>query len=203
MLKFSRLLHPDLQPLLESGWQQLKEGSTQPGHAFHTLIAANIAAEGINAYTVVLREINPDSGEVIFYTDVRSEKVAELDGNNRLTALFYDAAQQRQLIVKGNASLDRQNDLSRQHWQKGGYKGRSSYLAGQPPSTPVSEATDGLTYLQGQKFADDDPAGYQNFAVVTLKAHTFEYLQLSRDPGNRRARFRLIAGEWEGSWVIP
>ncbi len=202
MLKFNALMDFNLQQLFDSSWHHLSEGSRQPDHAYHNMVAANEAA-AINLYTVVLRDIKLDDHQVIFYTDARSEKVGELQQDNRMSALFYDHEHHRQLIVKGKAVIHQQDEISLAYWTQSGFKGRNSYLAEQPPSTPADKPTDGLEYLQGVKFADEDLEGYQNFAVVILQAEAFEYLQLSRDEGNRRARFSIKAGEWEGSWIIP
>ncbi|GAB2699543.1 flavin-binding protein [Mucilaginibacter koreensis] len=193
-----------LEKIFEQCWQQLVEAGKQSHHAYRNLTASHMALQGgVNQYTVVLRHAEIQPYRIIFYTDVRSEKVANIKADARISALFYDKEQQCQLIVKGNAVIDAQNETALQHWKEAGYKGRTSYLAQQPPSTPVTEPTDGLAYLQGQKFDDEDMAGYKNFAVITIEADAFEYLKLNRETGNRRARFKLEGNDWQGSWIVP
>ncbi len=196
-------MNTELQKLYDDSWQQLLAGSRQPDHAFHNTTVANLAAHGINVYTVVLRDIVPETGQVVFYTDARSEKIAEIQADYILTALFYDREKQIQIIVKGAAAIEQHSDNTLNYWKKDGFKGRKSYLAELPPSTPVGQAEDGLAYLQDKKFSEEDMDGYSNFAVVTIKATEFEYLQLSKETGNRRARFRLDREKAEGTWIIP
>jgi pyridoxamine 5'-phosphate oxidase len=193
-----------LNRIFEEHWRQLVEGSSQPHHPFRNLVAAHAAASGgINQYTVVLRDVQQVPYTIVFYTDARSEKVNDIKADARISALFYNKGQQCQLIVSGNAVIDVQNEVALQHWQKAGYKGRTSYMAEQPPSTPINKPADGLAYLQGKEFDEQDRAGYENFAVITIHANAFEYLQLNRKTGNRRARYKLKSNNWQGSWIIP
>lgn len=55
--------------------------------------------------TVVLRKALPLLKELRFHTDVRSNKWKELQNNNSISALFYDASTRVQTRVKGKAIL--------------------------------------------------------------------------------------------------
>lgn len=168
-----------------------------------TITVCNNAAEYINAYTVVLREASRDNNSLIFYTDLRSEKVAEIKQDNRITIIKYNEEGRVQVILRGTADIYHQNAITQHYWNKDGYKGRRSYLAQPAPSSVINEPEDGLEYLNGKEFNETDMDGYENFAVVKVQIQALEFLKLSRE-GNRRARFTLNSNnEWQGQWLVP
>lgn len=168
-----------------------------------TITVCNNAAEYINAYTVVLREASRDNNSLVFYTDLRSEKVAEINEDNRITILKYNEECRVQVILRGTADIYHQNAITQHYWSKDGYKGRRSYLAQPAPSSVINEPEDGLEYLNGKEFNETDMEGYENFAVVKVQILALEFLKLSRE-GNRRARFTLnSSNEWQGQWLVP
>lgn len=195
-------MNTQLQPLLTDSWNKLATAGSKNA-VFKNITLCNYAADGINAYTVVLRGAVASAGNIIIYTDYRSPKVDQLRLNNKVTVVAYSEEEKLQLILKGEAIVHYQDDVSERYWKESGYKGRRSYLAQPAPSTPVDKAADGLAYLNQKEFEEQDPAGYENFAVISIKADFMEYLQLNRE-GNRRAKFtRNENEEWEGAWLIP
>jgi pyridoxamine 5'-phosphate oxidase len=191
-----------LDNVLAKSWgilQEAKQGKTGSRY----IAVCNFAKNYPNAYTVVLRDVESAEHQLIFFTDHRSEKVQQIKDNANVTAVYYDDATHIQLILKGEATINYQNDIAQEHWQQSGFKGRRSYLAQQTPSSVLTEKGDGLEYLGSKKFDDDDPAGFENFAVVILKVDFLEYLQLHRE-GNRRARFTVKPHSgWMGEWIVP
>jgi pyridoxamine 5'-phosphate oxidase len=186
-----------LRSILSDSW------NTLAGRAVKTVTVCNLAGNEVNAYTVVLREASADDYTLLFFTDYRSPKVAQIAQSNYLTVLTYLEDEKLQLILKGRATTHYQNRIAQLYWKEEGYRGRRSYLAQPAPSTVVSGPSDGLSYLEGQKFEDKDNTGYENFAVIEIQIDYTEYLQLNHD-GNRRAKFRLNeATEWDGMWLIP
>jgi len=195
-------MSPQLKKIFSDSWSKLATVGEQD-RALRNMMVCNYAADGMNAYTVVLREANTEGYELIFYTDHRSPKVEQMKLDRRVTVVMYNDVEKLQLTFKGKALIYYQDELSHRHWLKSGYKGRRSYLAQPAPSTPINEPDDGLAHLQGKDFEDADLTGYENFAVVSVKVNYLEYLQLNRE-GNRRANFNLVEGsDWQGSWLIP
>lgn len=171
---------------------------------FKNITVCNHAADYINAYTVVLREASIGDKALIFYTDIRSKKVDEIQRNNKLTVIAYNHEERTQLILKGEAEIHHQDKIAKEYWYKDGFKGRRSYLAQPAPSTPIDKPADGLAYLDTDKFEDTDITGYENFAVVKININYLEYAKLNRE-GNRRAKFVPDAANnnWVGNWLIP
>jgi pyridoxamine 5'-phosphate oxidase len=195
-------MNAQLQYIFDDSWNKLATAGSKDA-VFKNITLCNYAADDINAYTVVLRGADASAGNIIIYTDYRSPKVDQLRHNSKVTIVAYSDGEKLQLILKGEAIVHYQDDVSERYWKESGYKGRRSYLAQPAPSTVVDEATDGLAYLNQKEFEEQDPAGYENFAVISIKADFMEYLQLNRE-GNRRAKFVLSgSNEWEGMWLIP
>jgi pyridoxamine 5'-phosphate oxidase len=193
---------PQLTDIFTECWNKLENAGGKDS-ALRNMVVCNYAPDDINAYTVVLREADGNKYSLTFYTDYRSPKVEQLQLSKKVSVVMYSDEEKLQLSLKGEASIHYQDDVALHYWQKNGYKGKRSYLAKPAPSTIISEPADGLAYLQGNEFEEDDPVGYENFAVVTIAVNYLEYLQLSRE-GNRRAKFTRDNGsEWQGMWLIP
>ena len=189
------------EEIFTEAWNTITIGKEERGTP--TITVCNHTADYINAYTVVLREALRESNSLVFYTDVRSGKVAEIKRDNRLTIIKYDEGEKVQVILQGTAEVHAQDADTQHYWTKDGYKGRRSYLAQPSPSSVINEPMDGLEYLGGKAFNETDMEGYANFAVVKVKIQALEWLKLSKE-GNRRARFTLNKNhEWQGQWLVP
>ena len=191
-----------LDDILAQSWEKLQQA--KQGKAGSRYVTVCNFAEGYpNAYTVVLRDALPANNQIIFHTDVRSEKVDEIKSNPNVTAVYYDDVDHMQIIMKAGAVIHHQDDIAKQHWQQSGCKSRRNYLTQQAPSSHLNEESSGLEYLGDRKFDDSDPVGYENFAVVVLDVNSLEYLQLNKE-GNRRTRFKADQrNTWMGEWVTP
>lgn len=197
------LMKYTLETIFNDCWERLTIAVNTPQSGFRNITVANLDANGINAYTVVLREVLVNTAILCFYTDLRSPKVQQLQKNNAVTVLAYDNQEKIQLLFKGNVTIHQHNETALHHWQQQGYKSRKSYLAQPAPSTEITEPTDGLAYLIGEHFDDNATNGYENFGVVEIKIDFLEWLKLSHE-GNRRASFKPDAEKrWQGQWLIP
>lgn len=156
----------------------------------------------IGMATVILRAVSADDGLLIFYTDVRSNKVFNLQNNNSISMLLYSDADKLQLILKGNATLHNQDDVTAGHWAALTNQGKRSYMAYPAPSSNINDPADGLEYINDDTWNDALIAGYQNFAVIKVAVNLMEYLKLNQT-GHRRASFNLIKNSWMGSWLVP
>jgi len=191
-----------LDNLIAQSWEKLQQAK-QGKAGSRYLTVCNFAESYPNAYTVVLREVLSDEHHIIFHTDIRSEKVAEIKRNPSLSVVYYDDTDRIQIILKAEAAIHHQDDIAKQHWQQSGFKSRRNYLTQQAPSSPLPEESSGLEYLGDKKFDDSDAAGYEKFAVVALHVKILESLQLNHE-GNRRARFKADQQNgWIGEWITP
>lgn len=196
------MMNGQLSHIFSDSWNKLMNAGSGDESLTRNITVCNYAAGYVNAYTVVLRESSADDYTLLFYTDIRSEKVKEIEQDNHLTIIIYDDARRLQLILKGTAVIHHQNKIAQLYWDDEGHRNRWSYMARPAPSTVVNEPVNGLEHLNGKSFDEDDNSGYENFAVVQIEISYLEWLQLSRE-GNSRARFIQQAAEWQGMWLVP
>ncbi len=168
-------------------------------NALHTGVVGTTLNGTVNLRTVVLRRVEPDAKQLIFYTDARSAKMTDLEVNAGISWLFYDGADKVQIRLSGTAIIHNRDEVAAYYWDKVKPAGRRSYQAIPGPSTSVTEATDGLEHLNKNSHPD---GGYDNFTVVITQVDVLEWLCLN-DTGHRRAQFRLLDGSWKGQWLIP
>jgi pyridoxamine 5'-phosphate oxidase len=195
-------MHISLTDIVKNSWKSLENASLQPGHPFRNMVISTQGDGNIGMATVVLRRVSAHDSLLIFYTDVRSNKVFNLQNNNSISILLYNDADKLQLILKGNTTLHTQDDVTAVHWAALTDQGKRSYMANAAPSSRIDNPADGLEYINDDTWNDALIAGYQNFAVIKVAVNLTEYLKLSQT-GHRRASFNLIKNKWEGSWLVP
>jgi len=192
-------LEDTLSEIFTQCWGKLLYGSFIADNPFHTGIVGTQNGSETSLRTVVLRYTDPDEKQVVFYTDMRSAKIAELKINPNISLLFYDQVEKVQVKLSGIGILHHLDNFSQQHWEKVHTNGRTAYMAIPGPSTAISEPTDGLDYLKDGNITED---GYKNFAAVITQVNFIEWVSL-KTAGHRRAQYRLINDSWKGQWLIP
>ncbi|RKR85522.1 pyridoxine/pyridoxamine 5'-phosphate oxidase [Mucilaginibacter gracilis] len=181
-------------------WAKLLYGSIMADNALHTGTVGTLGTNGINLRTVVLRAIDPDKKQVIFYTDKRSAKMADIAEHPQLSWLFYDAAEKIQIRLSGQAVVHHNDDIALYHWENVSKAGRKSYMAIPAPSTGIANASNGLEYLAGNDVYT--VTGYHNYAVIITCVNFIEWLSL-KPTGHRRAQFKFTDDSWKGQWLVP
>ena len=76
-----------------------------------TLVTVGVNAQA-SARVVLCKQFVPDPGYLVFYTNYRSRKAVEIEGNDRVAALFHWDSMGRQIRLEGFAvrSPDDEND---------------------------------------------------------------------------------------------
>ena len=86
----------DLDKAFSAIWRMLGEGASDRRSIFHTPALVSVGLDGWpKARTVVLRSVDRESATLRCHTDLRSPKVAELEGNPRVGVLAYDPGQKQ------------------------------------------------------------------------------------------------------------
>jgi 3-hydroxyisobutyrate dehydrogenase len=183
-------------------WNRLVNGAVKSRDPLHTPCVATHSGNDISLRTVVLRKAVPESKELRFHTDTRSNKWQELIVNPSISALFYDAADRIQIRVKGRAELQLNNDITTAAWQKTSLSSRRCYLTNFDPSSFTNNPTSGLPeHIEQENFSlEESEMGYQNFGIVSIKVQNIDWLWLHH-AGHRRAYFDYETGSF--SWMIP
>jgi pyridoxamine 5'-phosphate oxidase len=183
-------------------WNRLVNGAVKSRDPFHTPSVATHSGNDISLRTVVLRKAVPETKELRFHTDTRSNKWQELIVNPFISALFYDAADRIQNRVKGRAILQFNNDITAAAWQKTSLSSRRCYLTNFDPSSFTDHPTSGLPEnIEQEKFTiEESEIGFKNFGIVSIQVQNIDWLWLHH-AGHRRAYFDYVSGSF--SWMIP
>ena len=183
-------------------WNRLVNGAVKSRDPFHTPSVATHGGNDISLRTVVLRKAVPETKELRFHTDTRSNKWQELIVNPFISALFYDAADRIQIRVKGRAILQFNNDITAAAWQKTSLSSRRCYLTNFDPSSFTDHPTSGLPEnIEQEKFTiEESEIGFKNFGIVSIQVQNIDWLWLHH-AGHRRAYFDYVSGSF--SWMIP
>jgi hypothetical protein len=170
--------------------RHLVRGVKDRKSAFHVIGLATTGRDGApQSRSVVLRGFRPEAGELVFHTDRRAEKFAELTADPRAAVLAYDATARLQIRLRGRVSMQPgRADV----WDRLQPMSRLAYLVGTPPGAPVSDAPD-----------LDNEAGRENFVYCITHLTEVDVLNLAAG-GHRRAVAALgPAGVGDAVWVGP
>lgn len=195
-----------LQEVEELAWKKLVNGSIKKKNGFRTMCVGTINENGESTLrTVVNRKVAQIDKTIYFYTDIRSRKIQNLQNDNRVSLLFYDAKQRVQITVKATATLHIDDDLQKQKWQSTSAQARLGYMTKEAPNTVSKNPTLGYD----EKFSLVKPTVVEsdlynsNFVVVACKAFELEFLYLDY-LGNRKANFYYKDTMLINSfWVVP
>jgi pyridoxamine 5'-phosphate oxidase len=186
-------------------WEQLLRGALSSKSDFHQPVIGTISDGACSMRTVVLRQTVIAEKKLVFHTDTRSGKIADLATNNSVTWLFYSQRHRIQIRVKAKAHIFIDTPIAREIWLKTPEKSAKSYMTTQAPGTVVAGATSGLP----NEFALREPtkiemnAAVGNFAVVVTQVEWMEWLWLNKS-GHRRAQFVYNDDlTFKGDWLVP
>ncbi|WP_241290363.1 pyridoxamine 5'-phosphate oxidase family protein [Burkholderia stabilis] len=179
-------------------WSCLEAGVSVQRSPFTMLQAATLGIDGApKVRTIVLRQVSRVDHVLSFHTDARSEKVAELRRDPRMSIVANDLDSLVQIRAEGVAAICDDEAQRRAIWQSSRPHTLLLYRAPLPPGTPVESPED--ANVDGTAPTGD---GYENFCLIHMTIQRFDWLELAR-AGHRRAVFDLHEGGYEGRWIAP
>jgi pyridoxamine 5'-phosphate oxidase len=192
----------NLNDLEKDCWLRLLNGSIKSKDPYHTPCVASLNNGEISMRTVVLRKVLPLEKVLRFHTDMRSNKWKELEINNTISILFYDASNRIQLRAKGKAILNFNDEITLEAWQKTPLSSRRCYLTQGSPSSFSEIPTSGLSFeIEQDNFTlEESEFGQAYFGIVSIQVESLEWLWLNH-AGHRRAFFDYINEHY--NWMIP
>lgn len=175
-----------LQEIEQSCWLELAKATRDRGHPWRVMTLATAAEGRADARMVVLRDLDEARRRLVFYTDARSPKVAQMAACPHATLVGWwpQPAWQLRLRVAVEVLTDGLEVSSR--WARVKLSpSAQDYLAALPPGTPV----DRFQPERGSR---------EHFAMVVAQIEDMDWLELHAD-GHRRAR---LAGQ-ASTWLTP
>ena len=173
-------------------WEQFQNAQNDPSSPFRLATFATIGKKGANLRTVIIRKVIPENSVLWLYTDYRSPKIQEIQNNNNISWLFYDATERIQIRLYGNAEILRNTATNHYIWQHLPNHSKSDYLTKQASGEIRNDAFTNID-------SNDDA---KNFCIIKTTINHIDWLKLSRD-GHLRAKFELENGDWKGKWLVP
>lgn len=200
---FSDPVHAELY---EWAWERMEYGRTHRKHPFHTPTVSTLSADGPEARTVVLRRVYPETREVGFQCDIRSDKAQQVLADPRVSLTFYGLEDKLQIRLWTRATLHTMDDLTRDAWNKVPLLSRRCYLIHPHPGVETAEFMTGIPLeLQDREPTEEESEpGYANLAVIMCKVIKMDVLSLVYT-GHRRVQYTFDpTGEHEprSSFVI-
>ena len=177
---------PTLQAIEASIWRELAAAVLEKGHAFRTAVLATRDGDGADARTVVLREVDTDARELVFFSDARSPKAAQLQAQSLGTLVLWSAPLSWQLRLRVQLTLETSGLKVSSRWARLQFTAAAQdYMSHLAPGTALADAK----VERGSR---------EHFAAVTAQVLGVDWLELSAS-GHRRAGF-----DHQGArWLVP
>lgn len=192
-----------MDQIVDAVWARLHAGANadKERSPFTMLQAATIALDGAPAVrTVVLRRASREQRSVMFHTDVRSTKVAELRRDPRISLVGCDLDGGVQIRLHGVARIVEAPSETRGVWNSSRPRTLIVYRTPIAPATPITSPTEAHATTHVEDL--DSSAGFDNFCLIEVAVSRIDYLDLN-PAGHMRASLVFEEGKWRGTWIAP
>jgi len=183
----------------------LNYGVKERNNSFHIPVFSNIEKNNsVNSRIVVLRKFDETKLILNFHTDLRSMKLQKLKEYNNSFFVFYDFKLKIQLRIKTLSSINNNNFIAKQAWEKTGLFSRKCYLSQKAPSSLTKIPEDGLPdHLKGiDPTKEESEKGYKNFTVIENEIKSIDWLYLASS-GHKRLKINFEECVPFYEWLIP
>lgn len=168
-------------------WHELGRATHEPGHAWRTPALATVGDGFADARIVVLRGLDAAQHELLIYTDVRSDKVAQAMICPRATLLLWSPALEWQVRCRVTLSIEDSGLALSSRWAHIKVTPAArDYLSPLPPGAPLEVPT-------------HETVERSHFAVLTAKVDLLDWLEVGAE-GHRRA---IFSPEGPAKWIQP
>ncbi|WP_298392697.1 pyridoxamine 5'-phosphate oxidase family protein [Flavobacterium sp.] len=196
----------NLESLETLAWKKLVNGSVKKKNGFRTMCVGTVNENATASLRIVVnRKVDELQKTIFFHTDNRSRNYADLQKDNRISLLFYDARQRIQIVVKARATLHTNNALTNDRWKATSPQARLGYMTLEAPNTKSNQPTLGYEErFSNTKPTDDESDLFEiNFSVIACSVYELEFLYLDYT-GNRKANFYYENGALiDCFWAVP
>ena len=170
-------------------WRELQWAIEGRRHAWRTPVLATATVidgePAVDARTVVLRELDAETGSLVIFTDARSHKAHQLKRHPRGSLVMWSAELGWQLRCRVSLSLAEDGLAVSSRWSRLRLSAAAQdYLSPLAPGTPLDPSL--------------KPGGLaprEAFAVITAVIEHIDWLEL-HPQGHRRAEFTANGARW-------
>ena len=199
---------PDLHAIRELCWQELVAAAGKPDHPWCLAVFGTSSERVPHLRTLVLRAVDLTAWDLIFHTDRRSPKFAQILKNPATAIHFWDSSERVQLILSGFSTAIADGPIVKEQWEQSPLTSRRAYLGDMSPGEQAKEPCINfpIELTARPPSLNESEPGRENFAVIRTHVTAMDFLLLS-PTGNVRAKFAHSAesetGNWLGAWVAP
>lgn len=192
-----------LEEILAHVWGMIARGGSDAKHPYHFPVMATSGDHEIHQRTLVLRHTDIKKCQLICYSDLRTQKVADLRTNKNVSWLFYDHQNKEQVRAASYATLHHQDALCEALWKKIPPKKRGDYVGPYALGTKKEHYTNNLPegFLQ-HPTEENTQVGWKNFCVIVSEVYSIDFLKLMQG-GHLRCKFEWNRGGWSKYWMAP
>ena len=168
-------------------WQELGKAPRNKAHAFRVMGLATVNGDVAELRSVVLREVLADEQTLLFFTDARSPKVAQIQRQPAGTLLAWCERLSWQLRLRVQLEVQTSGLAVSSRWARLKMTpAAQDYLSPLPPGAPVEHPL-------------PERSTREHFAVVHARVQAIDWLELHAE-GHRRAVFDAAG---QGRWLTP
>ncbi len=177
----------DLAAIQQACWRELAACTRDKAHAWRVLALATRDGDAADLRSVVLREVDAAAHTLVFFTDARSPKVAQISAQPQAMLLAWSAALGWQLRLRVRLAVQTSGLAVSSRWARLKLSpAAQDYLSPLPPGATL----DGPPHTPERD-------SRSHFAVVTAQVQAMDWLELHAQ-GHRRALFPAAG---PGRWV--
>ena len=176
-----------LEDIESAVWRELAQAVRSPGHAWRLAVLATRNAEGADARSVVLRELDADARQLLIYTDARSPKLQQLASHPQGMLVLWSAALGWQLRLSVTLEAETSGLRLSSRWALLKLTpAAQDYLSPFPPGSTLDAPAGATTPARDSR---------EHFALITAQVSAVDWLELHAQ-GQRRARFDASGAAW-------
>jgi hypothetical protein len=175
---------PELRQIHDRIWAELRAAAAERGRPWRKPVLATVGGEaGCDARTVVLREVDAEARTIVFFTDARSPKAAQIERHPQAVMVAWSSELGWQLRLSVALSVETSGLAISSRWARLKMTpAAQDYLSPLPPGTPIAHPA-------------PERGTRAHFAVVSARVQRIDWLSL--DPaGHRRAIFDDDGARW-------
>ena len=173
----------DLAALEAAVWEELERCVRDKGHGWRVGVLATTDGDSGEARSVVLRDVRLHERSVIFFTDQRSPKVAQIEAHPRGTLVLWSSSLGWQLRLRVQLQVETRGLAVSSAWARLKMTpGAQDYLSPLAPGTEIAHPA-------------PERGSREFFALVTAEVQAIDWLEL-RAEGHRRALFDGRTRRW-------
>jgi hypothetical protein len=167
-------------------WKQLEAAVPDRSHEWRTPVLATANGEAADARVVVLREVDERQKQLLFYSDERAGKVAQLLNRPHGMVVMWSPRLGWQLRCHVRLTLEMSGLSATSRWAQIKLTSAAhEYLSAMPPGTPLANV----------RHAGSGAVARDYFAVICADITMIDWLEIHVD-GNRRAIFDAQGARW-------